>query len=341
MAFADLAIPEWIQQTLRKAVSEQTLPHAYLFVGPDGVGKRATALTLATALNCPAQLGDACGRCAVCLRVDRGLHPDVHLVEPQGQAIKIDQIRQLQDLLALQAYEGRMKVAILDDAGKLTMEAANALLKILEEPPACTLFVLVCQNVGGLPATVVSRSQVLRFGVLPYDRIVALLRQHRRSQIDAEQAASFSSGKPGKALALELPMALERRAHALHLLTQAQTSDAAGLFESAEQWAKRKADHDFLFEMLLSLARELAVIRLGGDETMLMHADLKSALSPLAASVPLATACEVFDIIHAAQQAIAHNANPQLAFEVMLFNIGDAYERARRRDRQRNQYGPT
>jgi DNA polymerase III subunit delta' len=340
MAFADFAIPEWIQRALRKAVSDRTLPHAYLFVGPDGVGKRATALTLAKALNCPAQHGDACGQCAVCLRIDRGLHPDIHLVEPQGQAIKIDQIRQLQDLLALQAYEGRMKVAILDDAGKLTIEAANSLLKILEEPPASTLFVLVCQNVGGLPATVVSRSQVLRFGVLPHDQIVALLRQHRRSQADAEQAASFSGGKPGKALVLELSAALEMRAHALHILAQAQASDTATLFGSAEQWAKRKGDHDFLFEMLLSLARELAVTRVGGDDRMLMHADLKSALSPLATSVPLATVCEVFDIIHTAQQAIVHNANPQLAFEVMLFNIGDTYERARRRGRQRNQYSP-
>jgi DNA polymerase III subunit delta' len=333
MAFADFAIPEWIQRALRKAVSDQTLPHAYLFVGPAGVGKRATALTLAKALNCLAQHGDACGQCAVCLRIARGLHPDIHLVEPQGQAIKIDQIRQLQDLLALQTYEGRMKVAILDDAGKLTIEAANALLKILEEPPGRTLFVMVCQNVGGLPATVVSRSQVLRFGVLPYDQIVALLRQHGCSQADAAQAASFSGGKPGKALALELPTALEMRAHALHLLTRAQASDAAVLFRSAEQWAKRKSDHDFLFEMLLSLARDLAVTRAGGDDAMLMHADLKSALSPLATSVPLATVWEVFDSIHTAQQAVAHNANPQLAFEVMLFNIGDAYERARRRGR--------
>jgi DNA polymerase III subunit delta' len=338
MAFADVAIPEWIQRALRKAVSAQTLPHAYLFVGPAGVGKRATALTLAKALNCRAQHGDACEQCAVCLRIDRSLHPDIHLVEPQGQAIKIDQIRHLQDLLALQAYEGRMKVAILDDAGKLTIEAANALLKILEEPPARTLFVMVCHNIGGLPATVVSRSQVLRFGVVPHDQLVALLRHHRRSQADAERAASFSGGKPGKALALALPMALEMRAHALRLLTQAHASDAAVLLASAEQWARRKSDHDFLFEVLLSLARDLAVICAGGDDAMLMHADLKSALSPLAISIPLATVWEVFDIIHMTQQAMAHNANPQLAFEVMLFNIGDAYERARRRGRPRHQY---
>jgi DNA polymerase-3 subunit delta' len=340
MPFADFAIPEWIQRALRKAVCDQTLPHAYVFVGPAGVGKRAIALTLAKALNCLAQKGDACGQCAVCLRIDRGLHPDIHMVEPQGQAIKIDQIRQLQDLLTLQAYEGRMKVAILDDAGKLTVEAANSLLKVLEEPPSRTLFVLVCQNLGSLPGTVVSRSQVLRFGVLPRDQIVALLRQHRRSQGDAEQAASFSGGKPGKAIALKLPMAVEMRAHALHLLTQAPAGDASVLFGSAEQWAKRKSDHDFLFEMLLSLARDLVITRAGGDDTMLMHADLKSALSPLASSIPLATVWEVFEIIHTAQQAIAHNVNPQLAFEVMLFNIGDAYERARRRGRQRIQYCP-
>src|SRR5919109_2748931 len=240
MAFADVAIPEWIQRALRKAVGDQTLPHAYLFVGPAGVGKRATALTLAKALNCLAQDGDACGQCAVCLRIDRALHPDIHLVEPQGQAIKIDQIRQLQDLLALRAYEGRVKVAILDDAGKLTIEAANALLKILEEPPLRTLFVLLCQHLGSLPATVVSRAQILRFGLLAHDQVVALLQRHERTPEEAERAASLSGGRPGTALTLELPVVLAHRGEALQLLTQAQSGDPAVLLASAEQWAKRK-----------------------------------------------------------------------------------------------------
>jgi len=333
MSLTDILIPDWIKQGLRRAVQDHKLPHAYLFVGPAGVGKRTTAIALAKAINCSTQSGEACDRCAVCRRIDRGVYPDVHWLEPQGQTLKIDQIRQLQELLMLQAYEGRMKVAVLDDVEKLTIEAANSLLKILEEPPQGTLFILLCQNLGGLPATVTSRAQVLRFGLVPRDRLVTLLQRHQRRPADAERAAALSGGRPGHALGLELPKALELRAEALHLLMQAHKGDSAAILGSAEQWAKRKNDHSSLFEMLLSLSRDLAIAQAGGGEGALMHGDLQATLAPLAGSAAPATWWQVFDIIHTTQQAIIHNANPQLALEVMLLRIGDAYERPRQRDR--------
>jgi DNA polymerase-3 subunit delta' len=338
MGFSDLAIPERVGQVLSRAIREDRLPPAYVFIGPAGVGKRATAFTLAKALNCPAQKTDACDRCTVCQRIDRLLHPDVHLLEPQGQVIKIDQVRLLRETLALQAYEGH-KVAILDDAARMTPEAANALLKVLEEPPQRTLFVLVCQHLGSLPATVTSRAQVLHFGLPTHDQVVALLRQRGRDAAQAERAARLSGGRPGAALALDLSSVLERRAEVLQLLAQAQSGDPTAVLAGAEQWAKRKSDHAVAFEMLLSLVRDLAIARVGGDEMLLMHGDIRATLSPLGA-VPAATLWEIFEIVHATQDAVVHNANLQLAFEVMLFKIGDAYDRARQRDRQRQRYAP-
>jgi DNA polymerase-3 subunit delta' len=333
MGFEDLAISDRVKRMLLRTLQHQCLPPAYLFVGPAGVGKRTMAMALAKALNCPVQNGDACEQCAVCRRIERHLHPDIHLVEPQGQVIKIDQVRQLREVLALQAYEGRVKVAILDDVGKLTVEAGNALLKVLEEPPIATLFVLICQHLGNLPATVTSRAQVVRFGLLAHEQVVALLRQHGRESEAAERATCLSGDRPGAALALDLPATLACRADALQVWTQGRTGDASMLLASAEQWARRKTDLDLLFEMLLSLVRDVVVSRAGGKETLLMHADIREALSALASGVPSATLWEVFEIVHATRDTIAHNANPQLAFEVMLFKIGDAYERARQRDR--------
>ncbi len=334
MGFEDIAISDRVRRMLLRTIQHHCLPPAYLFVGPAGVGKRTTAMALAKALNCPVQNGDACERCAVCRRIERHLYPDIHLVEPQGQVIKIDQVRQLREVLALQAYEGRVKVAILDDVGKLTVEAGNALLKVLEEPPVETLFVLICQHLGNLPATVTSRAQVVRFGLLAHEQVVALLRQRGCEPAAAERTTCLSGDRPGVALALDLPATLARRADALQLWTQGRTGDASVLLTSAEQWARRKTDLDLLFEMFLSLIRDVAVSRAGGRETLLMHTDIREALSPLAAGVPSATLWEVFEIVHSTREAIAHNANPQLAFEVMLFKIGDAYERARQRDRQ-------
>jgi len=334
MRLGDLVMSERVRQLLLRAVKDQRLPPAYLFVGPAGVGKHTAAFTLAKMLNCSVQSGDACDQCTVCRRIDHHLHPDIHLIEPQGQVIKIDQVRQLREALTLQAYEGRMKVAILDDAGKLTTEAGNALLKILEEPPFATLFVLICQHLGNLPATVISRAQVLRFGLLAPEQVLTLLLAHGREPGEAERTTRFAGGRPGAALALDLPLTLQRRAEALQLLTQAQAGDAAVLLATAEQWAKRKSDHDGLLEMLLSLIRDLAVSRAGGDDARLMHSDIHEPLAPFVTAVPSATLWEVFETVHSTQEAVRHNANPQLAFEVMLFKIGDAYERARLRGRQ-------
>lgn len=327
-------MPERTRQVLLRAVKEHRLPPAYLFVGPAGVGKRTTAVALAKALNCSTQGAEACEQCTICRRIDRQLHPDIHLVEPQGQVIKIDQVRQLRETLTLQAYEARKKVAIIDDAGRLTTEASNALLKILEEPPLETLFVLICQHLGSLPATVISRAQVLRFGLLSRAQVVTLLLEHGQEPGEADRAACFTGGRPGAALALDLPLTLQRRAEALQILTLAQAGDAAAMLATAEQWAKRKGDADVLLEMLLSLIRDLVVSRADGDDTRLIHGDLYAELARLATAVPSSTLWEIFEIVHSTQEAVKHNANLQLAFEVMLFKIGDAYERDRPRDRQ-------
>jgi DNA polymerase III subunit delta' len=338
MSFGDLAIPGPVRRALVRAVRTQQLPPAYVFVGPAGVGKRTTAFALAKALNCVAPNGDACDRCAVCLRIDRQLHPDVHLVEPQGQAIKIDQIRQLQEALTLHAYEARVKVAIVDDAGQLSIEGANSLLKTLEEPPPQTLFILLSQQLGNLPATLISRAQVVRFGLMAHDQMVTWLRQHRPDLGEAELAARLSGGRAGAALTLDLPAVLQRRSDALQMLSQALADTPGVLLANAEQWAKRKGDHHLLFAMLLSLIRDLSLSRAGGHEAQLMHRDIWDTLSALAASIPTAIIWEIFEIVHSTQEAIAHNVNAQLAFEVMFFKIGDTYERARRRDRQRQRY---
>src|SRR5437588_6147366 len=152
---------------LAAAASRGTLPPSLSFAGPEGVGKYTAAIALARALNCEKAGKDACGACAACRRIARGVHADVLVLAPgETGSIKVDQVREAIDRSAYRPFEGRRRVVIVDQADALIPEAQNALLKTLEEPPAASVFVLVTARPDVLLPTVRSRCQRLRFAPL-------------------------------------------------------------------------------------------------------------------------------------------------------------------------------
>ena len=163
--------------TLRMALRKNRLAHAYLFEGPDGVGKRLTAMAFAKAVNCELGGDDSCDRCWSCLRVDELKHPDVTLIEPlkAGRIIHLDVMAELIERSSLKPYRGRYRVAIIVDAERMNDAAANTFLKTLEEPPGKSLFILVSDSPERLPATIASRCQRVKFRPLASRTIAALL----------------------------------------------------------------------------------------------------------------------------------------------------------------------
>src|SRR6266478_7112221 len=155
-------------EALRLALVTERLHHAYLFVGPEGVGKKTIALGLAKAVHCSAAMGDFCGECADCARIHDRNHPDVRIIEVLAgkKEISIQQIRELEKELNFRSFSGKKKIAILDPATLMNLSAQNALLKTLEEPPRDSLLVLVATNTGGLLPTLRSRCLRLSFGSL-------------------------------------------------------------------------------------------------------------------------------------------------------------------------------
>src|SRR6266545_3710896 len=160
---------------LTRATARDTLPQSLVFAGPDGVGKRMAALSLAQTMNCPnaapvaqspsgALLLDACGECSVCRRIMQGVHPDVIQLTSN---IGVDDIRAAIESAGYRPFERKRRVVILDGADKLSSEIQNALLKTLEEPPPSSSFVLVTARPDALLPTVRSRCPMLRFGRLP------------------------------------------------------------------------------------------------------------------------------------------------------------------------------
>lgn len=166
MSFADVKGQDRAISFLKNAISGGKVSHAYIFLGPSGVGKRPAALNFAKALNCFSESGERpCDACASCRKTDNGNHPDIMLLKPEKgvASFKIEKIRELIGQICLKPYEGRKKVYIIDEASSLTREATAALLKTLEEPPSDSVLIMLFESLQYVPRTILSRSQIVRF----------------------------------------------------------------------------------------------------------------------------------------------------------------------------------
>jgi len=270
-------------EALRRALSDNRLPHALLFHGPAGVGKATCAGILAQALNCEAgEFKDACGTCVSCRKVSRGLHPDIIWMKPEGKGgqIKVERIRkEIIEKVGFRPYEGRRRVVMIDDAHRLNPSSQNSLLKTLEEPPPSSLMILATPAPEKLLPTVRSRCQPLRFRPLAPEVLQRHLAEvHRFPSDEARLRAAFVSGSVGRALDLDVEAHLERRAVAEESLRDAIQGGAA-LLASADIFreagaGERKIDQAAsMMAALRDILRDLLVLCSGGERNLLVNAD--------------------------------------------------------------------
>lgn len=312
---------------LRQALRSGRVAHTYAFVGPAGVGRKLTALAFAQALLCSAPGaagggGEACGRCAACGRVERLAHPDLHLIVPDGQTIKIDQVRELEREAWLRAVEGRRKVFIVDEAERMPLATANAFLKTLEEPPANTLIILVLSQVQALPATVLSRCHVVRFVPLPEEDAVALLTSRGFSPIDAVRAARRYGGRVGLALSGEKNEWVAEIDEALSILGEVKGKGPEPVFRHAEAIGRDRAKVESLIENYWLWYRDLLTAKAGGDSRLFIHEDRGAELRQEAEGLSWDAIFGGLDQCRAAWLALAGNTSPRLTLEVTLSRLG-------------------
>ena len=331
MPFRDITGHRQLLELIARAAVRGTLPPSLIFAGPEGVGKRMAAIALAQFLNCPNRTqDDSCGTCASCARIARRVHADVLIIEPGDTgAIRIDQIRDAIERTAYRPFEGRMRVVIIDDADVVNVEAQNALLKTLEEPPAASIFVLVTSRPDVLLPTVRSRCQRLRFGRLaPVDVAAVLMREHDFAEANAHAAASLSDGSIGVALKGGSEEFAEAREAAAHLLeTVALTHDPRRKLEGAKVLsgaARGTSDRDELARRLRALAsmlRDLGVLISRADERALANADLRAQLQRLQQSFDGDRAVRAFAAVDRALSALDRNASPKIVADWLAFQI--------------------
>ncbi|MBF0369007.1 MAG: DNA polymerase III subunit delta' [Magnetococcales bacterium] len=235
-------------QQLRSALSGERMGHAYLFYGPQGVGKGSAAKATLQSLFCrresPAADGvSGCGVCGACRKLANASHPDVNFVgvESGKTQISVDQIRELSRVLSLTPFEGGWKGAIIDDAALMNASSANALLKTLEEPANHSLLILVTNQPGALLPTIRSRCQLVRFGTLEESELVSVL-QEEAPQASAEvlqQACEIAQGSVARGLDFCLGEMPKLRARFLKELDHSTSGGLADLLDVALFWSHK------------------------------------------------------------------------------------------------------
>ena len=329
MPFGEICGQDRSVLLLRRAWAGGRLAQAYCFAGPPGVGKRTAALALAQAVNClaPVTAGpapDACGTCRSCRRIAAGQHPDVTLVTPQEKpVITIEQVRDVALRASLRAYEGIVKVWIVDPADRMQEPAANAFLKTLEEPAGRSLFILVTTSSTALLATIRSRCQEVRFDPLGDEPLRTILMRHGRSGDDVEAALPLAGGSAERAFGLD---AVEERARRERIVAETWGAlvSIPALLEQAERVGKDRAGLETALEILLGFTRDLAVFRAGDASRQLVSADRRAAVERAAAGVPLPAILKIHEAQTEARRLLAVNAQPRFTAERMLLKMREA-----------------
>jgi DNA polymerase-3 subunit delta' len=369
MALSRIRGQDHAVELLSAALDSGRLSHAYLFHGPDGVGKETTALELAAALNCEQGGASGCGECPAC-RMARGLsHPDIHLVFPAPRdlkpeaaaAITADQVKAgfrdpdfgrkvaiisvetvLSEVVAksgLRPYVGPWKAFVVADADRMTTEAANTLLKTLEEPPERTVIVLTTSRPSALPATIVSRCQRIPFKRLPPAVVEEILTSDSRLGFDAERAraaAALSRGSAGTAVRADSKAIEAELDRVAAIMTGKRTRDVGALLDEASTLAFRlgREEQQHILDLMLLWFRDVLLVSSLGDGAAgerLVYSRHADAVMDQGRKMDLATIETLIGKVDEARLAIERYSNPTIVFTSVLLDMAVARKQSAER----------
>lgn len=326
MPFSDIAGNRRVQGILKLALAHGRVPHALLFTGPRGVGKRETARTLAQALNCAEQGDDACGVCPSCRAVVRvcedkaaktlkiGTHPDVIEYErsDESENLKIKQLRELISLATVKPMLGRKRVFIVDDVDDMSEPARHTLLKILEEPPLFTHIILLSENIELLLPTIRSRCRVLTFLPVSDEDIEKALRARGVESEKARLTALVVHGNMDRAMSLDWRAIEAERREAWTLFEALSTGrDAAALLRRFASGRRKdvKEEVERTLEMLTAFGRDALLLAEGGDARRLLNPDYERELRSCAGPLPPAAALRILGLLQEARTSLDRNVH--------------------------------
>lgn len=303
MAFENILGQEYAVNILRKTIKQNRISSSYLFFGPAGVGKIKTAKEFAKACNCQniKIKEDSCEVCSSCYKINHDIHPDVKIIKPLGQHFLISQIQELQKETYMSPFEGKKKIYILDEIDKMTIQAANAFLKTLEEASPTTLFILITSNPESLLPTIVSRCQPVRFNLIPPNVQIQIFSKWNIEPSKLQLLVQTSCGSVGKAKEYLEKRVFEHQEKLLNLLEN--------IFKKEEG-----------FLLISQLVNQ--ILNYYKKEDIYLFLEIFSVWLKEKLWVDFVRLYNAIEIVIETQKIIKFkNANLQLAMEVMFLNL--------------------
>jgi DNA polymerase III subunit delta' len=350
--FSELTGNQQVKDALLRMITSDRLPGALLFAGEEGVGKKRFALEVARALNCRTPKdGQGCGACPSCVRIAKlnyperedadewtqiiwTDHPDVGLVVAPKRVLRVEQMRQIEKEANFRPFEGQARVFLIDEADKLNDASANALLKVLEEPPRTSHLILITARPAMLLPTILSRCQMIRFAPLtPKEIETHLLANKLADSKTARLRARAAAGSIGRALSGDLVTFTSQRKAMLGVLNAlVMTTDRAQLLRSAEQLneAQYKDEFEERLDVLETLIRDAWMLSLGVEEDLLVNADLLPELEQLSKRLDASRAADWILQIEDVREELIVNINRKVTTDALFLTMaGDVPQQKR------------
>jgi len=351
--FDQLTGNERVKSLLRRMLEAKRVPGAMLFTGEDGIGKKLFALEIAKALNCRAPQGvEGCGECPACKRIARfnypqsadsddwkGIiwtdHPDVGMVVAPKRVLQVEQMRLIEREANYRPYEGKARVFLIEDADKLNDSSANALLKVLEEPPHTSHIVLLTSRPGMLLPTIHSRCQMIRFSpVTPPEIEKHLLENKLASTSEARIRARVARGSLGRAIDSEFAEYLEMRKAMLRILQAlAVSDDHIQLLRSSEEFndARHKDEYESRLDILEALIRDAWMLALRTPSESVVNEDLLPELKKISERLDGRRPAEWISQIEELREQLIVNINRKSATDALFLTMAAAAPRLERK----------
>lgn len=323
MGYEEVIGQDKIKKYLMDITKGDSISHGYIFEGPKGTGKLKLAEIFARTILCMERDDFSCEKCSSCIKAKAASHPDIHVMDYSENSIKRQDVDEIQEIVYVKPYESKKKIIILNEAHKMTDQAANTFLKTLEEPPVDTVIILTTVNSSLIIPTIVSRCQIIKFDRISDCEVKKILMD--KYSVDDQKAAlitGYSKGIVQRAVNIlqERVNILQLREEIVDMIDNLLKNGKSEVFEYEKYFDKHKDDIDDILEILMTWFRDISFYQVGAIE-QIINIDIISLIEKHSAKTDRKRCAEVYEVFQNTYDDVKSNVNYKLAIDNMLFGI--------------------